>query len=182
MLVDTQGQQVGVEEKQQAHLDGMLHRAFSIFVFNASGELLMQQRAAGKYHSGGLWTNTCCGHPRPGEALAQAVHRRLREEMGFDCALREAFQFTYHAQLDNGLIEHEFDHVFMGNFEGQPEPNPEEVGAYRWMATDALALELAAQPGRYSYWLRHCFKTLRHHLTHHPLPGLSSTAPSSARI
>ena len=178
MLVDAYGQQVGVEEKERAHVDGVLHRAFSIFVFNASGELLMQQRAAGKYHSGGLWTNTCCGHPRPGEALADAVHRRLQEEMGFDCALREAFQFTYHAQLGNGLIEHEFDHVFIGSFEGQPRPNPEEVGACRWMATDELAIDLAAQPDRYTYWLRHCFRTLRQHLACNSSPGLSSTAPS----
>ncbi len=179
VLVDALGQQVGVEDKQQAHLDGVLHRAFSIFVFNAAGELLMQRRAAGKYHSGGLWTNTCCGHPRPGEALTQAVHRRLWEEMGFDCALREAFQFTYHAQLDNGLIEHEFDHVFVGSFEGQPQPNPDEVGACRWMTTDELALDLAAQPDGYSYWLRHCFQTLRQHLARNPLQTLfDSTEPS----
>ena len=139
----------------------------------------MQRRAAGKYHSGGLWTNTCCGHPRPGEALAHAVHRRLQEEMGFDCALREAFQFTYHAQLGNGLIEHEFDHVFVGLFEGQPQPDPYEVGACRWMAADELALDLAVQPDRYSYWLRQCFNTLRNYLAHNPLEGLLESTASS---
>lgn len=170
VLVDTDGQQIGVEEKQQAHLDGALHLAFSIFVFNGAGELLLQRRAAGKYHSGGLWTNTCCGHPRPGEALDAAAHRRLREEMGFDCALREAFQFTYRAELGNGLIEHEFDHVLVGRFAGAPQPNPAEVEASRWMTQDELAQELIAEPHRYTYWLGHCFETLRQHLARHPLP------------
>ena len=171
MLVDRLGRQVGVDLKERVHLDGALHRAFSIFVFNASGLLLLQRRAAGKYHSGGLWTNTCCGHPRPGEALEQAVHRRLREEMGFDCALREAFHFTYQAHLGNGLIEHEFDHVFVGSFENRPQPNPKEVEAWEWMAPGELALDLDTRPERYSYWLRHCFGTLREHLALNPLDG-----------
>ncbi|MGQ0530652.1 MAG: isopentenyl-diphosphate Delta-isomerase [Panacagrimonas sp.] len=169
VLVDARGEPVGVAEKQRAHLDGALHRAFSIFVFNTRGELLMQQRAATKYHSGGLWTNTCCGHPRPGEALADAAHRRLREEMGFDCMLREAFHFTYHAQLDHDLIEHEFDHVFVGRCNARPTPNPQEVGAYVWMSIEALAADLAARPERYTYWLRACFDSLRAHLAHTPL-------------
>lgn len=174
VLVDTHGHQIGVEEKLRAHLNGALHRAFSIFIFNASGDLLMQRRAAAKYHSGGLWTNTCCGHPRPGEALAQAAHRRLQEEMGFDCAMEEAFQFTYRAQLGNGLIEHEFDHVFLGRFEGQPQWNPEEVDACDWVSTDDLASNLAVRPDHYSYWLRHCFETLRNHLASDVPPILSS--------
>ena len=178
--MDRQGQQIGVDLKERVHLDGVLHRAFSIFVFNEPGELLLQRRAAGKYHSGGLWTNTCCGHPRPEEALAQAVHRRLREEMGFDCALREAFQFTYQAHLGNGLIEHEFDHVFVGSFDGQPQPNPDEVEACRWMRIDDLALELDTKPERYSYWLRHCFGTLREHLALNPLDGFGPASPGFA--
>lgn len=178
VLVDAHGQQIGVEEKERAHLDGVLHRAFSIFVFNGAGALLMQRRADGKYHSAGLWTNTCCGHPRPGEALTQAAHRRLQEEMGFDCALREAFQFTYHAQLGNGLIEHEFDHVFVGRCEAEPQPNPDEVGACQWMTTDALATELATHPERYSYWLGHCYGRLQDYLSRNPLQGLESATPS----
>src|SRR5918997_6672888 len=118
ILVDEADREVGTGSKLEAHREGALHRAFSVFVFDRRGRLLLQKRAAGKYHSGGLWSNTCCGHPRPGEATAEAARRRLREEMNFDCELRAAFEFLYRAQFTNKLIEHEYDHVFVGEFGG----------------------------------------------------------------
>jgi len=121
VLVDENDNEIGVEEKINAHRKGLLHRAFSIFVFNSKNELLLQKRAADKYHSGGLWSNTCCSHPRPGENLKDAAHRRLQEEMGFDCSLREVFSFLYKKSFDNGLTEHELDHVFFGKFDGIPK-------------------------------------------------------------
>src|SRR5687768_17165134 len=114
ILVDEWNREVGADEKLRAHESGALHRAFSVFVFDAAGRLLLQRRARSKYHSGGLWSNTACGHPRPGEGTDEAARRRLREEMGFECGLREAFVFTYRAELEGGLVEHEFDQVFVG--------------------------------------------------------------------
>ncbi len=116
VLVDQDDQKLGLMEKQQAHVAGLLHRAFSVFVFNSKGELMIQQRAASKYHSPTLWTNTCCSHPRDNETYEQAAHRRLEEEMGFDCELEYKFNFIYKAHLENDLIEHELDHVFIGTF------------------------------------------------------------------
>lgn len=154
ILVDERDRQVGSAEKMRAHAEGLLHRAFSIFVFDGRGRLLLQQRAISKYHSGGLWSNTCCGHPRPGETIAAAARRRLAEEMNFGCDLRDGFKFLYRAELDNGLTEHEYDHVLVGSFEGEPLPNPAEVGAWRWAEMDELLCDLRERPEDYSYWLR----------------------------
>jgi isopentenyl-diphosphate delta-isomerase len=154
ILVDEHDKAIGQEEKMKAHEEGSLHRAFSIFVFNAKGEMLLQQRAKTKYHSGGLWTNACCGHPRPGEETAQAAHRRLQEEMGFDCPLQEMFAFTYQVDFDNGLKEHEYDHVFVGMFEGNVSPNPQEADDNSWVPLEKLEEDVATSPERYTYWFR----------------------------
>lgn len=152
---------VGTADKTGAHERGLLHRAFSVFVFDPNGEWLLQRRAAGKYHSGGLWSNTCCSHPRPGEAIEDAAHRRLREEMGFDCPLEPAFSFLYRAPLDGGMIEHELDHVFVGVHSGNPDPDPAEVGAWRWATGDTIRRELARAPHTFTYWFALAFEKLR---------------------
>lgn len=157
VLVDENDGEVGTLEKQRAHAEGRLHRALSVFLFNSRGEMLLQRRAAAKYHSGGLWTNTCCSHPRPGEAVDQAARRRLREEMGIDCPLEPAFEFTYRAQVGPGLVEHEYDHVFLGRYDGEPAPSGDEVEAWRWVPVDALAEEVAAAPERFTPWFRLVF-------------------------
>ncbi len=155
ILVDEQDRELGAVEKLQAHRDGSLHRAFSVFVFDPAGRLLLQKRAAGKYHSGGLWSNTCCGHPRPGEATADAARRRLREEMNFDCDLREAFNFIYRAELDGALVEHEFDHVFVGERAGDPPaPDPLEAEDWRWVSMNELCDGLRDDAASYSFWLK----------------------------
>lgn len=154
ILVDAHDREVGVREKMQAHVEGALHRAVSVFVFDAEKRLLLQKRARTKYHSGGLWSNTACGHPRPGETTAAAAHRRLREEMGFDCELRRVFGFLYRAEFDNRLVEHEYDHVFVGRFGGDPAPDASEVEAWRWLSMESLRLDLRERPHEYSYWLR----------------------------
>jgi isopentenyl-diphosphate Delta-isomerase len=158
ILVDDLDRPIGVAEKMHAHREGLLHRAFSIFVTNAQGELLLQKRASSKYHSGGLWTNTCCSHPRPEETTLAASSRRLHEEMGFSCELHEIFSFTYRAELDNELTEHEFDHVLIGEFNGQPLLNPQEAEDYRWISIDALSTDIVAHSDRYTSWLKICFE------------------------
>jgi isopentenyl-diphosphate Delta-isomerase len=154
VLVDEHDNPVGEMGKLEAHQQGLLHRAFSVFVFNSAGELLLQRRALGKYHSGGLWTNTCCSHQRSGESTLDAAHRRLREEMGFDCPLEEVHSFVYRAELDPGLTEHEYDHVLVGEWEGAPNPDPNEAMEWRWVAIPELRADIAAQPERYTYWLK----------------------------
>jgi isopentenyl-diphosphate delta-isomerase len=154
ILVDAQDRELGVIEKLEAHVEGALHRAFSVFVFDAKRRLLLQRRARTKYHSGGLWSNTACGHPRPGEATPEAARRRLREEMGFECELQEAFEFVYRAELDGSLVEHEYDHVFVGRFDGSPEPDAAEVEEWRWVSMDELRRRLIEEPRAYSYWLK----------------------------
>jgi len=154
VLVDENNRKIGIEEKIKAHLDGKLHRAFSIFVFNSRGELLLQQRAESKYHSGGLWSNTVCSHPRPGENYLQTVHRRLREEMGFDCELKKLFSFIYKTDFGNGLIENEYDSVFMGKFDGKPKLNLKEAMDYKWIGIKNLKRDIAANPEKYSMWLK----------------------------
>jgi isopentenyl-diphosphate delta-isomerase len=154
VLVDNRDCTLGSEEKMRAHRLGKLHRAFSIFVFNSAKELLLQRRAHIKYHSGGLWSNTCCGHPRPGETITGAATRRLREEMGFVCDLQESFNFLYRAQLDHALIEYEFDHVLFGSFSGTPYPDPAEVSEFRWMSLDQLRDAVDTQPEAFTFWLR----------------------------
>ena len=154
ILVDPMGREIGVEEKLKAHREGKLHRAFSVFIFNTQRELLLQKRAKTKYHSGGLWTNTCCSHPRPGETYHHAAKRRLNEEMGFECELTALFSFIYHAKLENNLFEHELDHVFVGYYDGQPVPNPDEVADWKWMKIDALTRDVRENPEHYTYWFK----------------------------
>jgi isopentenyl-diphosphate delta-isomerase len=164
ILVDEQDTVMGMMEKQEAHQKAMLHRAFSVFIFNAKGELLLQQRALNKYHSNGLWTNTCCSHPRPNETTLEAAHRRLKEEMGFDCALTEKFHFIYKAPLDNGLSEHELDFIYTGNFDDEPIVNADEVAAYKWMNLDALVEDIKAHPELYTIWFKIILKEYLEHL------------------
>jgi isopentenyl-diphosphate delta-isomerase len=154
VLVDADDRALGSMEKLRAHAEGRLHRAFSVFVFDRGGRLLLQRRAPVKYHSPGLWSNTCCGHPRPGEDVADAAARRLGEEMGFRTDLRPRFRFVYRAELPPGLVEHELDHVFAGAFEGEPRPDPSEVDAWRWIDLGELAREIAARPDAFTAWLR----------------------------
>ena len=158
VLVDQNDQKLGLMEKQQAHVAGLLHRAFSVFIFNSKGELMIQQRAANKYHSPTLWTNTCCSHPRDEETYEQAAHRRLQEEMGFDCQLEFKFSFIYKAHLENDLTEHELDHVFIGTFDDEPNLNPEEVMAYRWVELDDLKKDMEKNPQNYTAWFKIIFE------------------------
>ena len=153
VLVDATDVDLGTASKRAAHEGGLLHRAFSVFVFDGRGRLLLQRRAENKYHSAGLWTNTCCSHPRPGEPVENAAHRRLREEMGFDCPLSVAFSFVYYARLEAGMIEHELDHVLLGRWEGDPAPDASEVQDWAWTDVEELRRELSEQPARYSAWL-----------------------------
>ena len=161
ILVDERDEQVGTMEKLEAHRQGLLHRAFSIFIFNSKNELLLQQRALHKYHSAGMWTNSCCSHPRPGEQTLAAAHRRLQEEMGMKCELEYAFNFTYEAAFSNELTEHEFDHVYFGYSDALPTPDPEEVASYRYVNLDALKEDLAKNPDLYSAWLNKCFDKIQ---------------------
>jgi len=161
VLVDEKDNEIGTEEKIKAHKDGKLHRAFSIFIFNPKGEFLLQRRALSKYHCGGLWTNTCCSHPRKGEALENAVHRRLMEEMGFDCELKEKFSFLYKAEFSNGLTENELDHIFVGIFEGEPVINKEEVAEFKWMNMDELKKDISENPERYTPWFKIAVKHIK---------------------
>lgn len=154
ILVDEHDAAIGVGEKLAVHREGKLHRAFSIFVFNVKGELLLQKRADGKYHSGGLWSNTCCSHPRPDEDINQAVHQRLKEEMGFDCELKEIFTFTYRTEFPNGLIENELDHVFVGQSDATPVLNPEEAEDWRWADPQSVLADMQKNPDLYTYWFR----------------------------
>lgn len=154
ILVDETDEVAGTGEKMATHRTGSLHRAFSIFIFNSQGQMLLHRRAEAKYHSGGLWTNACCSHPRPGESTEVAAHRRLQEEMGFDTALEEVFHFIYRAELDNDLIEHELDHVFVGTFDGTPVPDPAEVAEWRWIELGELDRELRERPDEYTPWFK----------------------------
>lgn len=153
VVVDEADRPVAVLAKLEAHRTGALHRAVSVFITDGGGRVLLQQRAAGKYHSPGLWTNTCCGHPRPDEEPVDAAARRLVDEMGVRCALLPAGTFQYRAELTNGLVEHEIDHVFVGRWRGRPMPDPSEVGAWRWMPLESLRADLAARPDGYTAWL-----------------------------
>jgi isopentenyl-diphosphate Delta-isomerase len=161
VLVDAQDRELGTMEKLAAHRAGAMHRAFSVFVFDRSGRLLLQRRAMHKYHSGGIWSNTCCSHPRPGEPLLMAAQRRLSEEMGFVCDLRPQFSFTYRVQLAQGLWEHELDHVFFGECSSDPRPDLSEVLEWRYIHLNDLEHEITAAPDRFSYWLRACFAEVK---------------------
>lgn len=158
ILVDRSDTAIGQMEKMEAHEKGLLHRAFSVFIFNSKGELLLQQRAAHKYHSAGLWTNTCCSHPRPGELNDAAAMRRLREEMGMKCELSYGFNFIYKATFKDGLIEHELDHVFFGISDDSPVINTEEVESYKYVDVDFLLEDVQRNPDKYTPWLKICLE------------------------
>ena len=154
ILVDEHDREVGTMEKLEAHQKGLLHRAFSILVFNSKGELMLQQRAIHKYHSGGLWTNTCCSHPRPGETAIDAGKRKLIQEMGFDCELTYSHKFIYKVELDNNLIEHEWDHVLVGYYNNKPEINTSEAMNWKFIALDALQKDVVENPQHYTQWFK----------------------------
>ena len=158
ILVDEQDNQLGLMPKMEAHEKAVLHRAFSVFIFNSDGDLMLQQRAAHKYHSPLLWTNTCCSHQRDGESNIEAGKRRLVEEMGFSTELKEVFSFIYKASFDNGLTEHELDHVMVGYFDGVPEVNPEEVASFKWMSLEAIKEDIELHPNLYTAWFKIIFK------------------------
>lgn len=157
ILVDENDNPIGTMPKLEAHLKGELHRAFSVFIFNSSGALLLQQRALDKYHSAGKWTNTCCSHPRPGELTTDAAKRRLKEEMGMECELRPVFSFAYRAEVENGLVENEYDHVYFGSSDTLPIPNPLEVADFKYISMEALELDLQNNKDSYTEWLKICF-------------------------
>lgn len=157
ILVDSEDKEIGIEKKLRAHEEGILHRAFSIYIFDSGGKLLLQKRAQCKYHSGGLWSNACCGHPRPGEDVLLATHRRLREELGFDCELREIPNMIYRAELPSGMIEHEFLHIFTGNyFKKEMAPDPQEVEMTKWTGIHELENDLKENPNHYTAWFNIC--------------------------
>ena len=158
ILVDKDDNQIGTMPKMEAHEKAVLHRAFSVFVFNEKGELMLQQRAAHKYHSPLLWTNTCCSHQRVGESNVQAGRRRLQEEMGFTTELKEVFSFIYKAPFENGLTEHELDHVMVGDFDDEPNINKEEVESYKWMLLEDVKNDIENNPDIYTEWFKIIFK------------------------
>ncbi len=162
ILVDKNDNQIGLMPKMEAHEKALLHRAFSVFVLNEKGEMMLQQRAHSKYHSPGLWTNTCCSHQRDGEDNITAGKRRLMEEMGFVTELEELFSFTYKAAFDNGLTEHEFDHVMQGYFEGEPDINLDEVASWKWMSPKEVKEDIKNNPDQYTAW----FKIIFDHYDH----------------
>ena len=152
ILVDEHDNAIGTMEKQQAHVEGLLHRAFSVFIFNSEKKLLLQKRASSKYHCGGLWTNTCCSHPRENENTQEAANRRLHEEMGLQCSLTPLFTFSYKTEFDNGLTEHEIDHVFFGSTDEMPKINSLEVEDYRYIGIEELQLEIKESPQHFTTW------------------------------
>lgn len=164
VLVDEFDNELGTMEKMEAHVEGELHRAFSVFIFNDREELMVHQRALSKYHSPGLWTNTCCSHPREGEATPDAAHRRMVEEMGFDCDFEEAFTFTYQADVGDDLTEHEFDHVFIGHSGKLPEINKEEVNDWKYMSMKEIRKDMENAPEKYTVWFRIAFDEVEEHL------------------
>ena len=164
ILVNEKDEPIGLMGKMEAHEKGLLHRAFSVFVFNSKQEVLLQQRAACKYHSPNLWTNTCCSHPRAGETNQQAGERRPQEEMGLQVPLQEVFSFIYKAPFDNGLTEHEYDHVLIGYSDAQPQINPEEVASWKWLSLEAIKEDILQAPERYTAWFKIIFEEFYHHL------------------
>ena len=163
ILVDEQDNPIGLMEKQAAHGTPHLHRAFSIFIFNSKGELLMQQRTLTKYHSPGLWTNTCCSHPRDGETLVEATSRRLWEEMGMTCEMHEVYTFIYKASVGQGLTEHEFDHVWIGQSDEEPNVNRDEVESWKYMSLNDLKDDILLHPELYTEWFKITFEEMTHH-------------------
>jgi isopentenyl-diphosphate delta-isomerase len=157
ILVNKKDEPIGAMEKSEAHEKGILHRAFSVFIFNSKGEMLLQQRAKNKYHSAGLWSNSCCSHPYPGEKINEAAERRLNEELGFKIPLQKIFDFIYHVPFKNGLIENEFDHVFIGQYDGNIKINPDEVNDYSFKTITQIKQELDDDPGKYTEWFKISF-------------------------
>ncbi|HUH46985.1 MAG TPA: isopentenyl-diphosphate Delta-isomerase [Arenibacter sp.] len=165
ILVNQQDEQIGIMLKMEAHEKALLHRAFSVFIMNDKGETMIQQRAAHKYHSPLLWANTCCSHQRVGETNIEAGKRRLKEEMGIETELRELFSFIYKAPFDNGLTEHELDHVMVGYHNGDPILDPEEVAAWKWMRPEDIKKDISAAPDKYSAWFKIIFDKFYDHIT-----------------
>lgn len=163
ILVNRNDVEVGVAGKMLAHRRGDLHRAVSVFIFDSQGRLMLQKRASAKYHSAGLWSNTCCSHPRPNETSANAARRCLVEEMGIKCELEKVFSFVYRATFGNGLFEHEYDHVFFGNYDGEPLLNPAEAEEWKWVEITELSVDVQRCPEAYSFWLLAC---LEHVISH----------------
>jgi isopentenyl-diphosphate delta-isomerase len=160
VLVDENDTEIGLAPKLNAHRTGELHRAFSVMLIDSANRLLLQRRAFAKYHSGGRWANTCCGHPRDGESVVEAAERRLTEEMGVACPLTTAGWFIYRADVGNGLVEHELDHLLIGRFDGDPVPAANEVAEWRWASLDDLRRDLEANAERYTTWLPHALRAL----------------------
>lgn len=154
ILVDEHDNVVGTMEKMEAHEKGLLHRAFSILIFNAKGEMLLQQRAGEKYHSAGLWTNACCSHPRPGESIEEAGKRKLLQEMGFSCELTYSHKFKYRVALENELTEYEWDYVLIGNYDDEPNINPEEAQAWKYESLDSIKSDVELNPDNYTCWFK----------------------------
>lgn len=164
ILVNENDEQVGTMAKLEAHEKGVLHRAFSVFVFNDSNELMIQKRASHKYHSPNLWTNTCCSHQRVGENNIEAGRRRLQEEMGFDTELKDTISFIYKAPFDNGLTEHEFDHILVGHYHHEPKINPDEVSDWKWMSLDNVKDDMQVHPELYTEWFKIIFDKFYQHI------------------
>jgi isopentenyl-diphosphate delta-isomerase len=164
ILVNENDEQIGLMPKMEAHEKAVLHRAFSVFIFNSNNELMLQQRAAHKYHSPLLWTNTCCSHQRDGETNIEAGTRRLQEEMGFTTSLKETTSFIYKAPFDNGLTEHELDHIMIGYYEQAPVINPDEVEDWKWMPLEDVRTDIAAQPELYTAWFKIIFEKFYEHI------------------
>jgi isopentenyl-diphosphate Delta-isomerase len=164
ILVDEQDNQIGLMPKMEAHEKAVLHRAFSVFIFNDANELMLQQRALHKYHSPGLWTNTCCSHQRNGESNIEAGKRRLQEEMGFVTELKESISFIYKAPFDNGLTEHEYDHVMIGNYNNEPIINKDEVANWKWMPLEHVKVDIALNPDNYTAWFKIIFEKFYEHI------------------
>ena len=161
ILVNTSDEEIGTMEKMKAHEEALLHRAFSVFVFNHKGEMLIHQRAIEKYHSGGLWTNACCSHPRQGESPEAAATRRLQEEMGMYCQASPVFKFLYRSEFSNSLIEHELDHVLLGYSDTLPQPNPAEVEGFRYVSLSDLEVEMKQNPDQFTVWFLICFGEMK---------------------
>ena len=154
VLVNTEDEALEEMDKMEAHVQGILHRAFSVFIFNQKGDMLIHQRATNKYHGADLWTNACCSHPQWGEDVRQSALDRLEYEMGLKCDIKKAFSFLYKTSVENNLTEHEFDHVFVGYTDENPNPNPEEVQNYQWISPEKLQEQIKAQPQLFTYWFR----------------------------
>jgi isopentenyl-diphosphate delta-isomerase len=164
VLVDENDSVIGTMPKMEAHVKAVLHRAISVFIFNSKGEWLLQRRALHKYHSSGLWSNTACTHPRPGESYLEAANRRLEEEMGMKCELKDLFNFIYKEKLDNELTEHELDHVFIGYSDEIPNFNTDEVCDYKYISYNDLTKDIITHPDKYTYWFKHVIENVQQHL------------------